>query len=92
MNETNDCYPSAFNLSLKIVDIDIEEINKIETCFISFGDDDKDDTDMEEEIWRSRYGYSGLFCMRIYITVKEITMLMKVSPISFLSIAFVFLR
>ena len=89
MNETNDCYPSAFKLSLRVVDIDIDDVNKVKCDSInSSGDDfmsiedDKDDTDMEEEIWRSRYGYSGL-CLKISFVRKEgssrivITILMK---------------
>ena len=68
MSETIDCYPSAFKLSMRVVDIDFEDVNKVRSDSINSSgedlmsvDDDKDDTDMEEEIWRSRYGYSGLF-------------------------------
>ena len=68
MSETIDCYPSAFKLNMRVVDIDFEDVNKVRSDSINSSgedlmsvDDDKDDTDMEEEIWRSRYGYSGLF-------------------------------
>lgn len=71
MNESNDCYPSAFKLVVRVVDIDIEDANiNHSDDFISSSEDimsidnnrdERDDTDMEEEIWRSKYGYSGLF-------------------------------